>query len=103
VSDLARCAVLAARTPHAQEIYNVGSGVGHSLLELVDEVRAVVGRDLEVRMLPPRPFDVPVNVLDCRRAQGKLGWRAEVGFREGLRWTWEVQQAEAQARRRRRS
>ena len=103
VSDLARCAVLAARTSHAQEVYNVGSGVGHSLLEVVDEVRAVVGRELEVRTLPPRPFDVPVNVLDVRRAQEKLGWRAEVGFSEGLRWTWEVQQAEAQARRRRRS
>jgi len=44
--------------------------------------------DVEVRVdyAPSRPFDVKVNVLDCRLLQS-LGWQPNVGIEEGLRRT----------------
>lgn len=63
--------------------YNLGSGVGLSLNDLINILRAELGADLDVRHEPGRPFDVPVNVLDISRAKADLGWRPQLTFREG--------------------
>lgn len=70
-----------------QRIFNIGSGKGMSLLQLIEAIEKVTGRKAKVRFTPSRPFDVPVNVLDIRLAEKELGWRPEAGFEEGLRRT----------------
>ena len=90
VSDLARAALLAFTTAQNCVVYNIGSGVGRSLNEVMAAVEAVVGRRLEVRYLPARPSDVPVNILDATRARQMLGWEPQMSFEEGLRRTWEL-------------
>jgi UDP-glucose 4-epimerase len=89
VSDLARAALLAVTAGQDRVVYNIGSGVGRSLNEVIAAVEAVVGRRLEVRYLPARPLDVPVSVLDATRARQMLGWEPQISFEEGLRRTWE--------------
>jgi UDP-glucose 4-epimerase len=89
VSDLARAALLAVTAGQNRVVYNIGSGVGRSLNEVIAAVEAVVGRRLEVRYLPARPLDVPVSILDATRARQMLGWEPQVSFEEGLRRTWE--------------
>ncbi len=70
-----------------QRIFNIGSGKGMSLLQLIEAIEKVAGRKAKVRFTPSRSFDVPVNVLDIKRAGKELGWRPEAGFEEGLRLT----------------
>jgi UDP-glucose 4-epimerase len=65
-------------------VFNVGSGTGHSVLEILAAIENVTNRKCEVRFTPPRPFDVPTNVLDISRAQAQLGWRPEVPLETGL-------------------
>lgn len=72
----------------AGRVFNVGSGVPTSLNELVDAIRRVTGRPVEVRHQPPRPVDVPVNVLDSRKLQAAVAWHAETLLDDGLARTW---------------
>lgn len=90
VADLAdgiyRAAV-AERPPH--RVYNLGSGAGVSVRELIGEIEAVVGRAVDVKYQPARAFDVPAIYLDVARAGQDLGWRPTTPLREGLKETWE--------------
>lgn len=93
VTDLAQAALLAATTPHSVTVYNIGSGVGRSIHDVLAAVRGLAQRDLEVHWLPGRPVDVPANVLDARRANSLLAWKPLVPFEEGLRLTWQAMSA----------
>jgi len=74
---------------HSRTVYNIGSGVGRSLHEVISAISRLVGHELEVHWLPGRPTDVPINVLDASKARRLLGWAPEVSFEEGLRLTWD--------------
>ena len=89
VGDLARAAVMAGETMHSRTVYNIGSGVGRSLHEVISAISRLVGHELEVHWLPGRPTDVPINVLDASKARRLLGWAPEIPFEEGLRLTWD--------------
>lgn len=65
-------------------IFNVGSGVGSSVLEIVSEVTSLTGKDLDMDFLPARESDPPSNVLDVTLAKAELGWDTRTPLREGL-------------------
>jgi UDP-arabinose 4-epimerase len=54
---------------------NLGTGVGHSVLEVVQAVEAYVGRPVATRERPRRPGDPPVLVAAASLARRTLGWR----------------------------
>lgn len=70
-------------------IFNVGSGIGHSLNEILDTIEALLGNPVARSYTPARAFDVPVNVLDIRRARETLGWSPRTDLMEGMRQTLE--------------
>jgi UDP-glucose 4-epimerase len=73
-------------------VFNIGSGVGRSVNEVIATIESVVGHPVSRKYLPTRAFDVPRNVLDIKRAAELLGWRPTHSFEEGLRRTWEWMQ-----------
>ncbi len=85
--DVARAFCLAARYTGAPRVFNIGSGLGISVNELLATIEAVLGQTVRRRYVPGRPFDVPVNLLDISRAAEHLGWRPQYSFEEGLRRT----------------
>lgn len=89
VSDAVEGILAAHRHEGPTGLYNIASGRGTSLNELVEAIRRVTGRAVEVHYRGGRPFDVPANVLDVSRAERELGWRPVVPLEEGLRRTWE--------------
>jgi UDP-glucose 4-epimerase len=89
VSDLARAALLAGETEHSRTIYNIGSGEGRTVRDVIAAIEKMLGRALEVHWRASRPSDVPVNVLDAAKARRLLGWTPHVSFEDGLRRTWE--------------
>jgi UDP-glucose 4-epimerase len=77
-------------------VFNVGSGEGRSLNQVLETIEDLLGHPVKRRYLPARKFDVPVNVLDISRARQALGWEPRFSFREGLGRTIEWIQRDAQ-------
>jgi UDP-glucose 4-epimerase len=89
VADVARAFLRALDYDGSVRIFNVGSGRGRTLNELVSLLKEVVGREVDVRHMPGRAFDVPSNVLAIERARDVLGWVPEVEFESGFRATFD--------------
>src|SRR5690606_14556543 len=66
---------LEALEPGRGAAYNLGTGAGFSVREVIDACRRVTGVDLRVREGPRRAGDPPVLVADASRAAAELGWR----------------------------
>jgi UDP-glucose 4-epimerase len=98
VRDLAEAFLLAAEYQGDLTTFNLGSGEGASLRELIDLMRDVTGREPQVEYKPGRPFDIPRIVLDIGRAERELGWRPRTGLREGMELTWQAIAAETVAK-----
>lgn len=83
VLDLADAHVAALRhllSGGASDCFNLGTGEGTSVLELVSAIQAALGREVEARMLPRRPGDAAELVADASKAQRVLGWQPRRGI-----------------------
>lgn len=77
IEDVADAFVLAImRADLSAGAYNIGSGIGRSLNDLIAMIRQITGRDVQINRLPRRPFDVPKIVLDSSRYRQQTGWAA---------------------------
>lgn len=56
--------------------YNLGSGRGHSVLEVIEAVRRVTGHDIPAQVGPRRPGDPPSLYADASKIERELGWMA---------------------------
>ena len=91
VSDLANAVVTCARSEKALgKIYNVGSGTGTSINDIIASVQDVTGKTVPVRYEDGRGIDVPYNVLDCSRIEKDMDWRAQIPLKESVRKVWET-------------
>lgn len=69
------------------ESLEVGTGVGHSVREVVERVYALVDSPARplAGALPYRPGEVMHQVADAERTRARLGWRAKIGLEAGLK------------------
>ena len=74
-------------TPYA--ILNLGSGVGHSINEILRMIRKVVGREIKVTYTKRRSLDVPKIYLDISRARKDLSWEPVTSLDDGIKKTWD--------------
>lgn len=72
-------------------IFNLGSGEGHSVLQMVQAFSSVVGHEIPLVMESRREGDVGTLVADPQRAQEALGWRTEKTLREMCLDLWRYQ------------
>lgn len=74
-------------------VWNLGTGRGHSVLEVIRGLEQVIGRSLPWRMAPRRPGDTAQCWADPARAAADLGWRASRGLHDMLadHWRWQEQ------------
>lgn len=72
--------------PHT--VYNVGSGVDHSIDEIIALLEEVTGESARVNYVSARPADVPFNCLDVSRIQEALGWQPRTPIHMGITRTW---------------
>lgn len=84
VRDVAEAFVKAIGYSGGERCFNIGSGAGTSLNELMAMLEDVLGRPVERNYLPGRPFDVPASVLSNDLAQRELGWVPSISMHEGL-------------------
>ena len=60
------------------EAFNLGTGKGYSVLEVVRAYEAAAGVKITYKLAPRRPGDIAVSFADPAKAQRLLGWRAEL-------------------------
>ena len=68
-------------------VFNVGSGIGRSVEEVLRDAARVTGRAPHVLRRQGRVADVPVNILDSTRLRQQTGWQPRVAWQDGLRQT----------------
>ncbi|OGV62036.1 MAG: UDP-glucose 4-epimerase GalE [Lentisphaerae bacterium RIFOXYB12_FULL_65_16] len=76
VLDLAQAHLLALESPEVGS-FNVGSGSGYSVHEIVRMAEQVTGRSIDARPAPRRPGDPPRLISDSTAARTRLGWRPQ--------------------------
>lgn len=87
VKDLASSCILAAEQ-NLLGTFNVGSGQGHSILEVLQIAEMVAQRSVNVDYKPARAFDIERVVLDIEKIASKLDWRPRISLTEGIADTW---------------
>jgi len=85
VSDAVEALIKVMNYEGETRIFNIGSGEGRSLNEVIEAIEAILGRGVNKKFLAGRKFDVPVNILSTKLAEEELGWKPKVGFEEGLK------------------
>lgn len=93
VEDLAEAHRLAieALKPGEVQAFNVGTGRGNSVLEVIDAVRRVSGKPVKVVESPRRPGDPPILYADPSKIRTMLGWsarRTAIDEVVGSAWGW---------------
>mmetsp|Transcript_25535 Transcript_25535/g.78696 ORF Transcript_25535/g.78696 Transcript_25535/m.78696 type:complete len:371 (-) Transcript_25535:49-1161(-) len=95
VEDLARghlsALKLAEDAPPALRVYNLGTGIGYSVLQMVAAMEKASGRKIPYKVTPRRPGDVATVYAATDKAKKELHWTAELGLDEMCRdlWTWQ--------------
>ncbi len=90
VLDLAEAHILALRAaPDLSGCYNLGTGKGDSVREVIDTVRRMTGRDVPEIVAPRRPGDPPELVADPSLAEQALHWRARLDLEAAVTSAWE--------------
>ncbi|MFE4631705.1 hypothetical protein ACFROD_54255, partial [Streptomyces mirabilis] len=65
-------------------VFNIGSGEGTSLRQIVETIGEILGTPVCVKYEAARSFDVPVSILDVSRTKQVLGWVPKTTFRDGM-------------------
>lgn len=97
VMDLAEAHVIAlerllsAPTKDTFEVFNVGTGVGSSVLEVIKAFENASGEKLNYKIVSRRAGDVVAAYADTKKANEILGWKAKRSLEQALKdaWTWE--------------
>lgn len=92
VEDVAEAIAMAIGNPTDNGTYNVGSGQGHTLNEVLALAKRVTGMKINTQHKPARGSDVRGVVLDVSHIRKALGWQPHIDLEEGLRRTWEWMQ-----------
>lgn len=81
-------AVVQCRQQNSLGTFNVGTGIGHSVNEVVALAELVTGRKLQIAWKTARNMDIKSIVLDCDSLKKATDWEAQVDLVTGLRQTW---------------
>jgi UDP-glucose-4-epimerase GalE len=68
--------------------YNLGTGVGSSVKEVVDLTKQISGVDFKVELLPRRPGDPVAIYADNRKARAELEWKTQYNLEDIVRTAW---------------
>jgi UDP-glucose 4-epimerase len=85
-------ALNALETRTGVHVWNLGTGQGYSVLDMVRAFEAASGRPVPYRIAPRRPGDIATCYADPSKAERELGWKAKRGLPEMMRDAWRWQQ-----------
>ncbi len=69
-------------------IYNLGTGNGYSVLDMVKAFEKATGKEVKYKIVPRRPGDIATCYADPKKASEELGWKAQLGIDEMCKDSW---------------
>jgi UDP-glucose 4-epimerase len=90
IVDLAKAHMLALDSPKS-EFYNLGTGGGSSVREVIDAARKVTGRKIDIVEKPRRPGDPPRLIASSEKIKRELGWKPQFQSLDAIiesAWKW---------------
>jgi UDP-glucose 4-epimerase len=98
VRDLAQSHVAALKKTESgfvSSVYNVGSGNGYSVREMMNQISQTLGRDINPEESPARAGDSPKLIASTRKIEKELGWKPSATLKEMIDSSWVAEQANA--------
>lgn len=98
VVDLAKAHVVAlkrlleGKNESNYEVFNVGTGKGSTVLEVIESFEKVSGKKLNYKIVDRRPGDITTAYADTTKANEVLGWKAKSTLDEAMKSAWEWEQ-----------
>ncbi len=89
VSDIVAAFIRASEVDDDHRIFNIGSGVGHSINDIIKIVEKLQEKKLDVVYEPGRAYDLPINILKISLASDVLGWMPKKNLQDGVQQTLE--------------
>ena len=77
------------------DVYNLGTGQGYSVLQLLHSFEKAAGKQIPYEITPRRPGDIAACYADPSKAKAELNWTATRGVKEMCEDVWRWQQSEA--------
>lgn len=74
------------------EAYNLGTGVGYSVLDMIKSFEQVIGRPIQYKIVDRRPGDIAISYAEVSKANTELKWTAEKGLNDMCADAWRWQQ-----------
>ena len=84
-------ALEALKTRTGAHVWNLGTGQGHSVLEMIRAFEAASGKSISYRIAPRRPGDIATCYADPTKAEQEFGWKARRGLDQMMQdaWRWQ--------------
>ncbi|HEH9440953.1 TPA: NAD-dependent epimerase/dehydratase family protein [Aeromonas sobria] len=84
VSDVVDSLLLSLAASNGSHLFNIGSGTGNSLNEIISTIESVTNCRAIVNYSDSRAFDIPVNILNINKAKNLSGWSPKVNLETGI-------------------
>ena len=94
ISDLAKAHLVALEkvfTTKVDEVYNVGSGTGYSVTEMINQIAESIGKPITPTLSPRRPGDTAQLIASIAKIERDLGWKPERSLKEMIDSAWQAE------------
>lgn len=94
VADLADSHLSALKrveSAKVHEVYNVGSGKGYSVKEMIDQISASMNKELTPKLCPRRAGDIPQLIAAISKIERELGWKPKRSLKEMIDSAWQAE------------
>jgi UDP-glucose 4-epimerase len=94
ISDLAKAHLVALEKVFAanvDEVYNVGSGTGYSVTEMINQIAESIGKAITPTLSPRRPGDTAQAIASIAKIERDLGWKPERSLKEMIDSAWQAE------------
>jgi UDP-glucose 4-epimerase len=90
--------LLQQKNENSFEVFNIGTGMGYSVMDIIDAFNKATGIAINYKIVDRRPGDVEAVFADTTLANTKLGWKAERDIENMMKtaWDWELAQKNKQ-------
>ena len=94
ISDLAKAHLVALEkvfSTKVDEVYNVGSGTGYSVTEMINQIAESIGKPITPTLSPRRPGDTAQLIASIAKIEKALGWKPERSLKEMIDSAWQAE------------
>ena len=98
VQDLALAHLAALKkveSGYVSQVYNVGSGKGYSVKEMMDQISKSIGRDINPEVSDARAGDSPKLIASIDKIKEQLGWSPKASLEEMIDSAWQAEESRA--------